>query len=183
MRNVIFAVFVLFVFTGFTMLAQQEAASAKPEQTPVVKEVEGFWYGYMEFKGSYSKMQTEIQNFMNEFFKQGLIPAGVAVSAYFNSSEEVKEEDLRWAFGFVITKETTVKEPIKKMEFKKQKAVVYLHKGPYENLPKSYDMVWKFIKDKEYKIIWPVYDRYLNNPMQVEPEKLETEIVVPIKEK
>lgn len=183
MRNVISGIFVLFVFCSFTMVAQQPAAPAKPEQTPAVKEVEGFWYGYMEFKGSYAKMEKEIQNFMNEFFKQGLIPAGTAVSVYFNSPDEVKEEDLSWAFGFVITKETTVKEPIKKMEFEKQKAVVYLHKGPYDNLPKSYDTVWKFIKDKEYKITWPVYDRYLNNPMQVEPEKLETEIVVPIKEK
>ena len=182
MRNLIFAILVLFVFCGFTMPAQQQPAPAETEQTPAVKEVEGFWYGYMEFKGSYTKMEKEIQNFMNEFFKQGLIPAGTAVSAYFNSPDEVKEEDLRWAFGFVITKDAAVKEPIKKMEFKKQKAVVYLHKGPYDSLPKSYEMIWKLIKDNEYQVTWPVYDRYLNNPMQVEPEKLETEIVVPIKE-
>lgn len=153
------------------------------KQTPVVKEVEGFWYGHMVFTGPYSTMQKKVQEFMNEFFKQGLMPTGMAISLYYNSPQNAKEDELKWAFGFVIPAETPVKEPLKKMEFKKHKAVVYLHEGPYGNLGKSHELVQAFIYEKGYKIAWPLYDKYLNNPQTTKPEDLKTEIVVPIETK
>ncbi len=177
MKKNSFAVLVFFVFTGLLMFP------AETVQTPVVKEVEACWYAYMEFSGTYSDMQKEITAFMTQFFGQGLTPEGPALSLYFNSPETVKPEELKWTFGFVVSPEVAPKDPVKKMELKKQQAVVYLHKGPYANLSKSYDIAWKFIKDNGYKVIWPVYDRYLNNPMEVTPEGLETEIVIPVEKK
>lgn len=177
MKKIIFISLLLFVFTGL-MLFPEEAVP-----TPTVKEVGGVWYAYMEFTGPYTDMQKQINTFIAEFFGQGLTPAGPSLGLYFNSPQEVKPEELKWAFGFIVIPECTPKEPIKKMELKKQQAVVYLHKGPYANLSKSYEIAWKFIKDNGYKVIWPVYDKYLNNPMEVAPENLETEIVIPVEKK
>ncbi|MCX6579126.1 MAG: GyrI-like domain-containing protein [Candidatus Aminicenantes bacterium] len=177
MKKTIFAVLVCLVFTGLMLLAEETTP------TPVVKEVEACWYAYMEFSGPYSDMQKGINTFMTEFFGQGLIPGGPALCLYFNSPETVKPEELKWTFGFVVSPEAAPKEPVKKMEMKKQLALVYLHKGPYDNLPKSYEIAFKFIKDNGYKITGPVCDRYLNNPMEVIPGGLETEIVIPVDKK
>ncbi|HLP46525.1 MAG TPA: GyrI-like domain-containing protein [Candidatus Kapabacteria bacterium] len=177
MKKIIFISLVFFVFTGLIVFAGEAV------QTPMVKEVEGGWYAYMEFTGPYNDMQNQINKFIAEFFGQGLTPAGPSLSLYFNSPAEVKPEELRWAFGFIVSPEIAPKEPIKKMELKKQQAVVYLHKGPYTNLAKSYEIAWKFLTDNGYRVAGPMAEKYLNNPMEVTPENLQTEIIIPVTKK
>jgi AraC family transcriptional regulator len=128
-------------------------------------------------------MEKEVNSFMGEFFKQGLTPNGPFLGIYYNNPREVKEEELRWEIGFPVANDADVKAPLNKKEFKSHKAVVYLHTGPYENLDKSYDKVLKYIEDNGYKVVWPVYDKYINNPQMVKPEELKTEITVPIEKK
>jgi AraC family transcriptional regulator len=172
----IFTISVLFVFTGFLLSSEEQ----KTGPTPVIKDVAGFWYASMEFKGSYSQMEKNIGVYMNEFFKQGLIPGGPFLGVYYNNPNEVKEEELKWAVGFPVPQDANVQAPLNKTEFKDLKAVVYLHIGPYEKMGESYDRVFKYIEDNGYRAVWPVYDRYLNNPQMVKPEELETEIIVPV---
>jgi len=183
MKKNIFAVLVCLVFTCLMLLAEETAQTPQTPPTPAVKEVDGCWYAYMEFTGPYSEMQNGINTFMTQFFGQGLTPGGSAVSMYLNSPGTVKPEELKWAFGFVVSPEAAPKEPVKKMEVKKQLAVVYLHKGPYPNLPKAHEIARKFVKDNGYTINGPVYEKYLNNPMEVTPEGLETEIIIPVEKK
>ncbi len=179
MKKVILVVFVLVAFCGFSLTAEEQ----KKEEVPVVKEVTGFWYAYMDFTGPYSDMEKGINTFMGVFFKQGLLIAGPAVSTYYNSPNNVKPEELKWAFGFTVTKDAAVKDPIKLTEFKTKKAVVYLHIGPYEDLPKAAAKATKFAETNGYEIVWPTYDRYLNSPQQVKPGELKTELVIPVKKK
>jgi AraC family transcriptional regulator len=179
MKKVIFKIFVLFVFTTLLLFPGEQETG----QTPVIKDVDGFLYASMEFKGSYSQMEKEINVFMGEFFKQGLIPNGPFLGVYYNNPMEVKEEELQWEIGFPVMKDANVNAPLNKREFKNLKAMVYLHIGPYENLNKSYDKILKYIEDNGYKAVWPVYDKYLNNPRMVKPAELKTEIIIPIEKK
>ncbi|MCU0285590.1 MAG: GyrI-like domain-containing protein [Acidobacteria bacterium] len=167
----------LFIFMGLLSFTQETI------QNPSIKEVESAWYAYMEFTGPYNDMQKMINDFLGQFFSQGLFPAGPAATLYLNSPQEVKPEELKWTFGFIVTPESAPKEPIKKMELKKHLSVVYLHKGPYDKLPQAYEIALKFIKDNGYNIAGPICDKYLNNPMSVTPENLETEIIIPIDKK
>lgn len=176
MKKIILMNLAIFVFMSLMVFAAETAAP-----TPVIKEVGGEWLAYMDFNGPYNDMQKQINTFITEFFSQGLSPAGVSISLYYKGPEGAKPEERKWAFGFIVSPDCAPKEPIKKMELKKQLAVVYLHKGPYENLSKSYEIAWKVAN--AYTVIWPVYDRYLNNPMEVLPKDLETEIVLPIEKK
>ena len=162
------------VMAGFA--GQQEKTGSEVE----IKELESFWYAAMEFGGPFDQMEKSIQAFMGEFFKQGLAPAGPFIGVYFNDPSLVKPEELKWEIGFPVSKEANVQPPLKKVEFKKTTAAVYLHIGPYENTGKAYEKIFKYIEDNGYKITWPVYDKYLNNPMQVKPEELKTEMIVPI---
>ncbi len=153
------------------------------DQEVVVKDVEPFWYVSMAFKGSLTQMESNINRFMQEFFGQGLMPVGPGLSVYHNSPMEVKEEDLSWEFGFTVGQDVDVKEPLKRVEVKGMKAAVYLLTGPYDGLPGAWEKVIKWVGEQGYEAVYPVYDRYLNNPMQVKPEELKTEIIVPIKKK
>ena len=180
MKKTIF-VLVCTILLGVTVAfpGQQE----KTEQKVVIKEGESFRYAYMEFGGSFDQMEKSIQKFMGEFFKQGLAPAGPFLGVYFNDPRKVKPEELKWSLGFPVSKDVKVEAPLKKAEFKHKTVAVYLHIGPYENMEKSYDKIFKYAEDNGYKILWPTYDKYLNNTMQVKPEELKTEVIVPVEKK
>lgn len=170
-------IILLGVIVGFA--GQQEES----RQKIAIKEGESFWYAFMEFGGPYDKMEKSVQTFMGEFFKQGLAPAGPFVGVYFNDPRQVKPEELKWDIGFTVNKDANVQPPLKKAEFKHKTVAVYLHIGPYENMDKAYDKIFKYVEDNGYKIVWPLYDKYLNNPMEVKPEELKTEMIVPVEKK
>ena len=180
MKKTIF-VWVCIIFFGVIVgfAGQQE----ETRQKVVIKECESFWYAYMEFGGPFDQMEKSIQKFMGEFFKQGLAPAGPFLGVYFNDPRKVKPEELKWNIGFPMSKDAKVEAPLKKAEFKHKTAAVYLHIGPYENMGKAYDKIFKYAENNGYKIVWPVYDKYLNNPMQVKPEELKTEMIIPVEKK
>jgi effector-binding domain-containing protein len=179
MRRIFFLFFCLVMVCGLFLTAEEP----KKEENPTVKKVPGFWCAYMDFTGPYDNMEKEINTFMGEFFKQGLIPAGPAVSAYYNSPRKAKPEDLKWAFGFTVAKDTVVKEPLKLVEVKDAEAVVYLHVGPYDKLSEAAEIAMKFVEANGYEIIWPTFDLYLNNPDRVAPEALETQLVLRVEKK
>jgi AraC family transcriptional regulator len=177
----IIVVWVCVILFGVTagFADQQE----KTEQKVVIKEGESFWYVFMEFGGPYDKVEKSVQTFMGEFFKQGLVPTGALLGVYFNDPNQVKPEELKWNLGFPVSKEADVRTPLKKVEFKHKTVAVYLHIGPYENWDKAYEKIFKYIEDKGYKIIWPLYDKYLNNPKEVKPEELKTKMIIPVEKK
>jgi AraC family transcriptional regulator len=165
------------VMAGFA--AQQEKTGQEVE----IKEIESSWYACMVFGGPFDRMEKSVQTFIGEFFKQGLAPTGALLGIYFNDARLVKPEELKWDVGFPVNKDANVQPPLKKVEFKKTTAAVYLHIGPYENMDKAYEKIFKFVEDNGYKIVWPVFDKYLNNPMEVKPEELKTEMIIPVEKK
>ena len=176
-----FLVWVCIIMLGVMVaFAGQEE---KTQQEVVIKEDISFWYASMDFAGPLTKMRESIPKFMDEFFKQGLMPAGSFLGIYHNNPREVKPGELKWAVGFIVTKGTEVKAPLKIAEFKYKFAAVYKHIGPYKFLSQAYDKILKHAEANGYKTLWPTYDKYLNNPQQVKPEELETEIIVPLEKK
>ncbi|MCP4218863.1 MAG: GyrI-like domain-containing protein [bacterium] len=157
--------------------------SGDKKSEPVVKELENFRLVVMDYKGSFNQMNKNASSFMGEFFKQNLVPAGPFTGVYYNSPEKVKENELIWSIGFPIQKDNKFKEPLKDKEFPKGEAIFFTHTGPYEKMESSYNVVFKYIKTKGYKIKYPTFERYLNNPQEVKPEELKTLIIIPINKK
>jgi len=150
------------------------------EEAISLEQPTAFWYAAMAFSGGYDQMAGNIQTFVQEFFKQGLAPRGALLGVYYNDLRQVKQEDLKWAIAFPIAAEAAVTPPLVKEEFKACRAVTCLHVGPYADLGKSYDRVFAYLEAKGLQVRWPVFDHYLDNPMQVKPEALRTRIVVPV---
>jgi len=62
------------------------------------------------------------------------------------------------------------------------KYAVFLHKGAYENLKSTYDMIGDWIVEQGINLRdKPMFEKYLNrDPRRTKPENLKTEIYVPI---
>ena len=153
-------------------------------QEVVIQDTAPFTYAYLECSGSYQQIPAKIAIFMQEFFKQNLMPAGNFFGLYLNSPGQVKEEELQWRLGFPIAGETEVTVPLQKGEFNFTKIAVYLYVGPYEKVGDAYDKMFKFIDQNGFKAAGPTMEKYLDmNPDAVLPEERKTEINLPVEKK
>lgn len=157
--------------------------NAAPEQPLQVKKKAAFRYVYMPFTGSYKTMPQKIQQFTTEFFKQGLQPNGSLISCYHNSPEQVAESELKWDIGFPVAENVSVKAPLKIGMYQQKNVLEYLHKGPYEDLPRVYEKLKQFLDRKGLDLSLPTYEFYLNSPLEVKPQELMTRIEIPVKQK
>ncbi len=158
-------------------------APALSAQEAVIQDMTPFTYAYLECKGSYQQISAKINEFMGAFFQQGLMPQGSFFAMYLNSPAEVKEEELLWRLGFPVDAEAKVAAPLGKDQCQAAKTAVYVHVGPYDKVSESYAKVFAFVESQGCRPAGPCIEKYLNNPMEVKPEELRTEINVPVEKK
>jgi len=61
------------------------------------------------------------------------------------------------------------------------KVVRAVHTGPYETIESTYNALFAFARENKLPLADWMYEFYLNSPESVPPDKLETEICLPIK--
>lgn len=91
-------------------------------------------------------------------------------------------EKLRYDACIVVSDEVTAEGEIGVQKIAGGKFVVFTHKGPYERFMDSYDYIfgkWLPESGEELRNV-PGFEKYLNDPGETEPEKLLTEIFIPI---
>jgi DNA gyrase inhibitor GyrI len=153
-------------------------------QEVVIQDTTPFTYAYLECGGSYQQIPAKIAVFMQEFFKQNLMPAGNFFGMYLNSPAQVKEEQLQWRLGFPVAGESAVAAPLLKGECLAGKVAVYLYVGPYEKVGDAYGKIFEFMAKNGYKAAGPIIEKYLDmNPEAVKPEERKTEINIPVEKK
>jgi effector-binding domain-containing protein len=168
----------------FSLLLISVLAILLPGQEVVIQDTAPFSYAYLECRGSYEQIPARIGEFMPEFFKQNLMPAGNFFGMYLNAPGQVKEEELQWRLGFPIAAESTVAAPLQKGECRATKMAVFLYVGPYEKVSDAYGKMFTFIEQNGYKAAGPTMEKYLDmNPEAVKPEDLKTEINIPVEKK
>jgi len=160
----------------------QIASTKSPEPFASIKKVEPFTYCSVAHKGPLTDIGAVIGQFMQAMQAQGLFAGvrGVMVGVYYNSPGEVKPEELSWEIGFIMAPEAAPRAPIEKKEWKYLTVAAAVHAGPYANIGETYRRLGEWVKSQGYKVCGPTLDRYLNNPMQVKPEELRTEIWMPV---
>ncbi len=122
----------------------------------VVKETPAFWYASMDFEGSYEQIPEKINLFMQGFQKQNL-PFVALFGIYFNSPEQVKPEELKWAIGIPVPEKSIVNPPLRKSQFLYKYIAVAIHVGSYEETAKTYGKVFSYINEKGYRVVGPVF--------------------------
>ena len=93
----------------------------------------------------------------------------------------VDMEDLDVEAGFPVAKELPGKDNIRSTTINVEKAVSTLHTGPYSEIESAYLALMEWINAKNYEPSGITYEFYLNDPGTTPPDKLQTEIFMPVK--
>jgi len=171
---------------GLALVAAAGAAQAQaPAPFATIKEVTPFTYCCVTHKGPLADMSAVITQLMQAMQSQNLFASirGPMVGVYYNAPGQVKQEDLSWEVGFPVADTTAIQPPLEKKAWKPTTVAVAVHKGPYTKTSETLDRLVAWIGSQGRVVDGPVLERYLNNPMQVKPEELLTEIWIPVRKK
>jgi AraC family transcriptional regulator len=147
----------------------------------VEKRIEETKVAYAQYKGSYSKIPDNIMEVGKLVADDGLEMTGMVYGSYFNSPEEVPEEQLEYEIGFSFEGDLKLQEG--KLGFKEipeHSVLSAIHKGPYTEVGPVIHAIAEYASKNGYDIVGPVTEVYLNNPNDVEQEDLLTEVRFPV---
>ncbi len=100
-------------------------------------------------------------------------PVDVPFVAYFN----MDMENLSVEIGFPIAEIVPDKDNMKASSIPAGKKAIAIHKGPYEDMTKTYDEIVKWIAKNNLNPTGVVYEHYYNGPDEVPMSELLTRIV------
>ncbi len=108
----------------------------------------------------------------------GKFPSGVPYIGYFN----MDMEDLDVEIGFPVDGEVPETESIKMTSIPAGRYAETIHSGPYDQLDQAYGALMAWMQETGQDGTGVAYEFYLNDPDEVEPEKLQTDILFQLKE-
>lgn len=120
------------------------------------------------------KIYGEIAHYLGVLGEQ---PAGPPFAAYYN----MDMQNLDLEIGFPVLKKLPDKEDIKTSEIPSGKFATCLYTGPYSEIEPAYNELSQWIEDNEYEATGIVYEIYLDDPAQIPPEELKTQIMFLLK--
>ncbi len=154
------------------------------ELKPKIKEIKSKKIIYVSRRGDYNKSAGEAWNAVCDFAaKNRLFGFKTEMIGISHDDPTITETDkLRYDACIVVNKDI---EPVGEVGVKNiaaGKYAVFMHKGPYQTLSKTYDNIYKgWLPQSGYKLRdLPCFEKYLNDPEKVKAEKLKTEIYLPV---
>ncbi len=163
-------------------------AELNPElklKAPKIVELESKTAIYIRLTGVYSELDfpgtfTKLWNFVKEhkLFSAGIEHLGV----YYDDPKVTEGNKLRSDVCLVIHKPVQPKGEVDVKEIPGGKYAVFSYQGPYNNLGIVYDTIfaeWLPASGCELRNL-PIFEKYCNDPTRTAPEKLKTEIYIPI---
>ena len=123
---------------------------------------------------------NKLWNFMKQkkLFSWNMESFGVS----HDNPDVTDEQKCRYDACITIKKEIKPEGEVGVKELEGGKFAIFLYKGPYTELGHAYNTIFReWYPDSGYKLRnIPIREKYLNNPYKTRPEKLKTEIYIPI---
>lgn len=139
----------------------------------------------MRKRGKYMEIAAMIGAVYGYIVEQGGVPAGPPIYIGHEMSEEeaaaadaAGNADLEVAAP--VMGEVADSDEIKAYELPGGTMAKIIHRGPYPECTKAYEKLFAWIEGNGKQISGPIREVYLNDPAQVPPEELLTEIYAPI---
>ena len=137
----------------------------------------------MAHKGPYPDIGGAFQKVSSVFSARNLWPqAQGMVGIYFGDPSTVAPEDLNSRAGVIVGSDFDMPENLEDVRAPDGRMAVMHYKGPYAGLKAAYDYLfgeWLPNSGEEFRDA-PSFEVYLNDPMQVSPDELLTDICVPL---
>lgn len=128
--------------------------------------------------GKLSDVMGEVYGELGAFMgEKGIVPAGAPYAMYYNMDMEALDVEM----GFPVAGDPACEGRIKAGEIPGGKIAAAVHTGPYDKLEETYNKLMAFVKEKGLDVQEWMYEYYLNSPLEVKPEELQTQICYPVK--
>ena len=102
--------------------------------------------------------------------------AGPPYAAYYN--EDMQDLDIE--IGFPVARELPGRGQIQAGEIPGGQVATCLHTGSYSDIEPAYQALGRWMAENGYEPTDVAYEIYLNDPKEVPPEELQTQIVFPL---
>ncbi|MDR0230509.1 MAG: AraC family transcriptional regulator [Dysgonamonadaceae bacterium] len=154
-------------------------------KVPKLIELESKTVIYIHFTGAYKNLDfpetfAKLWNFVKEhkLFSAGIEHLGV----YYDDPHVTESGKLRSDICLAIHKSAQSQGEIRVKEISGGKYAVFSYQGPYSNFGLVYDAIFaEWLPTSGYELRnLPIFEKYCNDPSRTEPEKLKTEIYIPI---
>lgn len=135
-------------------------------------------------KGPYPEIGRAFETLSSTIAARGLFgQVGKMIAAYYDSPADVKPADLRSHAGFEMPPDVTLSAPLEELRLPGGRHAVLTFKGPYAGLQAAYDQLFGLWlpQSGEVPADSPVFEVYLNSPMDTAPADLVTEICLPLR--
>jgi DNA-binding transcriptional MerR regulator len=142
------------------------------------RQVEPMLVAGIRMTGRYSEIGQSLAMLYKRF---GRYAAGKPLCLYYDC--ECRELDANFEPCVPLRKNVAASNGISVRELPGGRVVSLIHRGPYEELGRSYARVLKAAKDRGYELVLPTREVYLKGPGMIfrgNPKKYLTEIQLPI---
>ena len=110
--------------------------------------------------------------------RTGEFPAGPPFAAYYNTDMQ----DLDVELGFPVSHMLPGAGDVQASEIPAGKFALCIHVGPYNEIETAYHALTAWVKEKGHKTSGVAYEFYLNDPAEIPPEALQTQIAFPLED-
>lgn len=133
-------------------------------------------YGNLDFGGTWGRLWQFVKE--NKLYSAGI----EHIAIYYDDPKVTEPEKLRTDLCLVIQKEAKPHGEVGVREMEGGKYAMFLYQGAYTNLDAVYDIIYsELLPQNSLKLRNEhCFEKYLNHPDRTEPDKLKTEIYVPV---
>ncbi|MBM4241043.1 MAG: GyrI-like domain-containing protein [Euryarchaeota archaeon] len=144
------------------------------------KRIEEMRVAYTPYRGSYDKIPELMGEVVDWLMNKGLQMTGMIYGTYYNSPEDVPEEDLQYEIGASFDGDAQQEGRVGVKELPEHTVLAAMHKGPYTEVGPVIHAIVKYAVKNGYDIVGPITEVYLNSPMEVPESELLTEVRLPV---
>jgi len=152
---------------------------------PCIATTEPASVAFITMRGPYSQTPEGLGRLYAWIGHHALQPVGMPAAVYLTAPADTPEADARWELWAPVAGDVAEREPdaagvgVKHIESATVASVMY--KGPYENIPPTYEMLGRWIAENGYVPAGPPMERYYSDPADVPPEEYLTEVLMPVR--
>lgn len=163
---------------------EQNAMKFLKDIQPKIKTIKAKKLIYAQALGAYNESSQKAWEQVCRYAKEkrlfGFRTEFIGIS--FDDPTVTESEKLRYNACLTVSKEVKPEAEIGVMQIPEGKYAIFTHKGPYEELNSSYNYIFgQWMAENKIELRnEPCLENYLNTPEKTKPEKLVTEIMVPI---
>jgi effector-binding domain-containing protein len=142
-----------------------------------------FHYVAMSFPGYGEPEPESIQVFLAEIGRQGLMESlkGPLFAVMSNSRLLGEKRVPSWDLGFRVEETLEVRAPLAKRRYDFETFAVILHKGPYEIVNVSWNVIVRMLETEGWTVLGAPLQTWLGNPAADAPDAQRIEIAIPVR--